>query len=284
MTNVAALLVGASADIVLGFIAVAVIVGSSVRSAGAIRHTYAIMAFGFGFGAASLTSTVVWVSFAGVQPMPLVPFAFGSSVQSIALLLAVLRLSTIVDGSGALARRGTEGTVIASCGAYALWTLMIEPLRLRVFGDVATLDEKTIGLLILAPSGIAVCICATVAWRCRSGAPGPLSAAVLAGLVGAAFVLLAAAFGNPIVTSAATFFEGACVIAAVVKVRRDDPLVPVPPGRSGTLVGWLPVSVAITACVIHLAIFHRADNTSILIATVIGASLAGRQTIIVRDL
>ncbi|HEY2792550.1 MAG TPA: diguanylate cyclase, partial [Micromonosporaceae bacterium] len=284
MTNTAALIAGAPADIVLGFIAVATILRASIRATGAARTAYAVMAVGLGFGALSLAATIVWVEFDGIHLRPLLPFVIGLSLQAISLLIAVARMATIVDGPGALARRGAEAMVIASCAAYALWTLLISPLRLQFFGTTAGLGDKTVGLVVLAPSAIALCFCATVSWRSRHASPGPMVARILATIAGAPLLLLAAAANRPAVTIAAVFFYGACIIATVLRVRRAEPLVEVAPQRSGTLIGWLPVSVAITACGIHLAIFHRADNTSILIATVIGAALAGRQTLIVRDL
>ncbi len=47
---------------------------------------------------------------------------------------------------------------------------------------------------------------------------------------------------------------------------------------------WAPVSVAILACLVHLAVFHGEDNTGIVIAMVIGAALGWSQALTVRDL
>jgi diguanylate cyclase (GGDEF)-like protein len=67
-----------------------------------------------------------------------------------------------------------------------------------------------------------------------------------------------------------------CLTLAIGRRRR--------PGRSTTLLAWGPVTAAIVSCLAHLAVYHRADNTSIVIATVIGAALGWRQTLMLRDL
>ncbi len=65
------------------------------------------------------------------------------------------------------------------------------------------------------------------------------------------------------------------------RVRTTD-LGPIESG--GTLLAWVPVSFAIVAGMIHLAIYHRADNASIVIAGVIGATLGVRQAFAMRDI
>jgi diguanylate cyclase (GGDEF)-like protein len=274
----------AAIDGVLGLIA-AILVFRTARDVGiTIRTAHLLCALGFLTGSAGFLASGAWTAATGITGWALTPLIGGLSLQGIAVLAGALRCGGASEPRGTALRRGVEGLVLASCGAYAVWSFAIESTSMSYLGAPLTMAHKSIGLLLLAPTALVLSICATVSWRTRRRGPGPLVVVIAFMAAAGASLFIAAGYHSvaAIVVTAAGY--GAGIGVAAVYVRRgvhvaDEPLDRV----RGTLLAWVPVAVAIIACITHLAIYHSADNTSILIATVIGAALGGRQTLAMHD-
>ena len=283
----AALLPGAAIDAALGLVTAALLVRASLRRpAGRVRIGHQLLAAGFLLSAIGFVVTVVD---AGIRwTVPLVPLAAAVIVAELTLLGAALHLAWRTDGPGAAIRRTADGAVIASSAAYAAWVLMIHPLPIHDIDGALTGWDKLVGLLVLSPGVVAISVCATVAWRTRRSTAFATGVIVLGGAAGAAVLPVAAAYGggDPIALAAGLY--AIALIALCRVIRRPPPAGPVARAQrtipTGTLLAWAPVAIAIAACIVALAVYHHADNVSILIAAVIGAALAGRQTLATRDL
>lgn len=286
MTPTVSSSVGAAIVAVLA-VAVAATVARAARSAsGESRAAYRLCTWGFLICGLGLATAAGWIGTHGRDDRSMLAIAVVLSLPPPLILAGTLRMDGRRRPTGVAMRRGAEGLLLVSCGAYVTWSLLIGPLPMTFLGTPLDGWDKTVGLLLLAPSGLVVCVCGTVAWRTRRAGSGPMVGTIALYATAGASVWVAWGHDSVAAILAATAVYGGSLAAIAWQVRQGVGVSDEPrgPEHAGTLLAWVPVSVAIVACVTHLAIYHRADNTSILIATVIGAALGMRQAFAMRDI
>jgi diguanylate cyclase len=285
----AALVPVAAVDVLACLVATVVPVRVAVRARVPLRPAYRLVAVAFVTGALVFAVAGARMAPAGIASGVFVPFAAGLSLHVIVLATGVLRWAGTVPDPAAGKRLAVDGLVLATAAAYVLWSVLLEPFPPRFPGSAPNLADRLAVLLSATPGLLAGSVCAVVAWRCwRRGsgaAPVLLAAAGVAG-VAAAFVV-ALGYGTAAVILVAGAGHAVATVLLTVLIGRTGGTAP--PAAEvrmgpGMLLAWGPVSVAIAACVVHLAVYHRADNTSILIAAVLGLALGGRQMLMLRDI
>jgi diguanylate cyclase len=215
----------------------------------------------------------------------LLPAAIGLGVGALALASAlVLQVDHGPGGRRAALRRWADGVLIAACAAYVLWSLLVGPNAIDYLGRRADETFKALGSAVFAPVLVALGVCVTLLFRGWRQRPYPTAGAITSALVWGGALVVAAGIGGGWPTIVFGLAFGLALVAVAVIAR--DPAVranAAAAGHHATWLGLVPVSCAIAACAIRLAIYHDSDNTSSVIGVVIGASLGLRQTLAMRD-
>jgi diguanylate cyclase (GGDEF)-like protein len=214
----------------------------------------------------------------------MLPAAIGLGVGSLALAAAlVLHVDHGPGGRRAALRRWADGVLIAACAAYVLWSLFVGPNAFDYLGRPADETLKALGAAALAPVLLGIGVSVTLVFRGWRRQPYPTAGAITYALIwGGALVVAAGISGAwPTIVFGVAF--GLALVAIAVVARDPAVRANATAGHHATWLGLVPLSCAIAACAIRLAIYHNSDNTSSVIAVVIGASLGLRQTLAMRD-
>ncbi len=215
----------------------------------------------------------------------LLPAAVGLGVGALALAAAlVLHVDRGPAGRRAALRRWADGVLIAACMAYVLWSLLVGPNAFDYLGRPADETVKALGAAVFTPVLVAIGVSFTLVFRGWRRQPYTTAGAITYTLVWGGALLVAAGTGGawPTIVFGLAFalaLFATAILARDPAARANAAAV----GHHATWLGLVPLSCAIAACAMRLAIYHDSDNTSSVIAVVIGASLGLRQTLAMRD-
>ena len=184
-----------------------------------------------------------------------------TSAQALLVLAGGLRLDGVRRPIGVAMRRGFDGLMLASCGAYTMWTLVIGPARLSFLGRPVPRSRQDCGTAVARAERHRHRHLRHRRLAHRRRGPVPLLAAIAFGATAGRALWVAAGYGD---VPASVYRRSAqppshmelAVGAIAGQVRRRGVRIadrPRTPDQGGTLLAWVPVSIAIVACMVHLA-------------------------------
>lgn len=287
MSPASGLLIAAIPVVLAGLVSGAMLPRSARAAGRRDRAALTIMAVAALVMAGGVLASASWLaqSEPSARAEQLLPAGVGLGVGALALATAlVLHVDRGPDGRRAALRRWADGVLIAACAAYVLWSLFVGPNAFDYLGQPADETVKTLGVAVFTPVLIAIGVSITLVFRGWRRQPYATAGAITYTLVWGGALLVAAGTGGAWPTIVFGLAFGMALVATAViardpAVRADAAAV----GHHATWLGLVPVSCAIAACAVRLAIYHDSDNTSSVIAVVIGASLGLRQTLAMRD-